>query len=36
MVCGRVTLRGLSNSLADYPFIREAYLGIASAAGVAP
>jgi branched-chain amino acid transport system ATP-binding protein len=36
MVSGRVTLSGPSKSLADNPFIREAYLGIASAAGVAP
>ena len=36
MVSGRVTLSGPSRSLADNPFIKEAYLGIASAAGVAP
>jgi branched-chain amino acid transport system ATP-binding protein len=36
MVSGRVTLSGPSRSLADNPFIKEAYLGIASAVGVAP
>ena len=35
MVSGRVTLSGPSKSLADNPFIREAYLGVSSAAGVA-
>jgi branched-chain amino acid transport system ATP-binding protein len=34
MVSGRVTLSGPSKSLADNPFIREAYLGVSSAAGV--
>jgi branched-chain amino acid transport system ATP-binding protein len=34
MVSGRVTLSGPSKSLADNPFIREAYLGVSSA-GVA-
>ena len=36
MVSGRITLSGPSKSLAENPFIKEAYLGIASAAGVAP
>ena len=36
MVSGRVTLSGPSKSLADNPVIREAYLGVASVAGVAP
>ena len=36
MVSGRVTLSGASKSLAHNAFIREAYLGVASAAGVAP
>jgi len=36
MVSGRITLSGSSKSLADNPFIREAYLGVPSAAGVAP
>ena len=36
MDTGRVTLSGPSKSLADNPFIREAYLGVASVAGVAP
>jgi branched-chain amino acid transport system ATP-binding protein len=35
MVSGRVTLSGPSKSLADNPFIREAYLGVSPAAGVA-
>jgi branched-chain amino acid transport system ATP-binding protein len=35
MVSGRVTLSGPSKSLADNPFIREAYLGVTPAAGVA-
>jgi branched-chain amino acid transport system ATP-binding protein len=35
MVSGRVTLSGPSKSLADNPFIREAYLGVSSAAGAA-
>jgi branched-chain amino acid transport system ATP-binding protein len=35
MVSGRVTLSGSSKSLADNAFIREAYLGVASTAGVA-
>ena len=35
MVSGRVTLSGPSKTLADNPFIREAYLGVSSAAGVA-
>jgi branched-chain amino acid transport system ATP-binding protein len=35
MVSGRMTLSGPSKSLADNPFIREAYLGVSSAAGVA-
>ena len=35
MVSGRVTLSGASKSLAHNAFIREAYLGVASAAGVA-
>jgi len=36
MVSWRVTLSGPSKSLADNPFIREAYLGVASVAGVTP
>jgi len=36
MVSGRITLSGSSKSLADNPFIREAYLGVAPVAGVAP
>jgi branched-chain amino acid transport system ATP-binding protein len=36
MVSGRVTLSGPSKSLADNPVIREAYLGVAPVAGVAP
>ena len=36
MVSGRVTLNGPSKSLADNPVIREAYLGVAPVAGVAP
>jgi branched-chain amino acid transport system ATP-binding protein len=35
MVSGRVTLSGASKKLAHESFIREAYLGVASAAGVA-
>jgi branched-chain amino acid transport system ATP-binding protein len=35
MVSGHVTLSGPSKSLADNPFIREAYLGVTPAAGVA-
>jgi branched-chain amino acid transport system ATP-binding protein len=35
MVSGRVTLSGPSKSLADNPFIKEAYLGVSPAAGVA-
>jgi branched-chain amino acid transport system ATP-binding protein len=35
MVSGRTTLSGPSKSLADNPFIKEAYLGVTSAAGVA-
>jgi branched-chain amino acid transport system ATP-binding protein len=35
MVSGRMTLSGPSKSLADNPFIKEAYLGVAPAAGVA-
>jgi len=35
MVSGRVALSGPSKSLADNPFIREAYLGVSSVAGVA-
>jgi branched-chain amino acid transport system ATP-binding protein len=36
MVSGRITLSGSSKSLADNPVIREAYLGVAPVAGVAP
>jgi branched-chain amino acid transport system ATP-binding protein len=36
MVSGRVTLSGPSKTLADNPVIREAYLGVAPVAGVAP
>jgi branched-chain amino acid transport system ATP-binding protein len=36
MMSGRVTLSGTSKSLAHNPFIREAYLGVASVAGVTP
>jgi ABC-type branched-subunit amino acid transport system ATPase component len=35
MVSGRITLSGASKSLAHNAFIREAYLGVASTAGVA-
>jgi branched-chain amino acid transport system ATP-binding protein len=35
MVSGRITLSGASKSLAHNAFIREAYLGVASSAGVA-
>jgi branched-chain amino acid transport system ATP-binding protein len=35
MVSGRTTLSGPSKNLANHPFIREAYLGVTSAAGVA-
>jgi branched-chain amino acid transport system ATP-binding protein len=36
MVSGRVTLSGTSKELVHDAFIREAYLGVASAAGVGP
>jgi branched-chain amino acid transport system ATP-binding protein len=35
MVSGRTTLSGPSKSLANHPLIREAYLGVTSAAGIA-
>jgi branched-chain amino acid transport system ATP-binding protein len=36
MVSGQITLSGPSKSLADNPFIKEAYLGVAPVAGIAP